>query len=68
LGGGFIYSSDMGAAVVVAGDFSQGERGAHRSGVEWPRKPITGIGCCAPAASGHATAPPSSVKNSRRFH
>src|SRR5262249_20892835 len=30
--------------------------------------PITGIACCACAASGHvATAPPSSVMNSRRF-
>src|SRR5262245_47328501 len=34
------------------------------------RKPITGIaGCCARAASGHAAAaPPSSVRNSRRFN
>jgi hypothetical protein len=32
------------------------------------RNPITGIaGCCAPAASGHAAAPPISVMNSRRF-
>ena len=33
-----------------------------------PRKPTTGIaGCCARAASGHATAaPPSSAMNSRR--
>ena len=33
------------------------------------RNPITGIaGCCARAASGHATAaPPSSVTNSRRL-
>jgi hypothetical protein len=31
------------------------------------RKPITGMGCCARAASGHETAiPPSSVMNSRR--
>jgi hypothetical protein len=27
----------------------------------------SGIGCCARAASGHATAPPSSDMNSRRF-
>src|SRR5262249_49316705 len=33
-----------------------------------PRNPITGIAaCCALAASGHATAPPSSVMNSRRL-
>src|SRR5262249_35853648 len=33
-----------------------------------PRNPITGIACCARAASGHAAAaPPSSVMNSRRF-
>jgi hypothetical protein len=33
------------------------------------RKPITGVaGCCARAASGHATAaPPTSVMNSRRL-
>jgi hypothetical protein len=32
------------------------------------RNPITGIGCCAHAASGHAAAaPPTSVMNSRRF-
>jgi hypothetical protein len=32
------------------------------------RNPITGIACCARAASGHeATTPPSSVMNSRRF-
>ena len=32
------------------------------------RKPITGIACCARAASGHVTAaPPSSAMNSRRF-
>ena len=32
------------------------------------RKPTTGMtGCCAPAASGHAAAPPSSVMNSRRL-
>jgi hypothetical protein len=31
-------------------------------------KPITGVaGFCARAASGHATAPPSSVMNARRF-
>ena len=29
-------------------------------------KPITGIACCARAASGHAAAPTSSVMNSRR--
>src|SRR5215470_20262933 len=29
--------------------------------------PITGIACCARAASGHAAAPPSSVMKSRRF-
>src|SRR5262249_49779518 len=34
-----------------------------------PRKPIVGSfpACCAPAASGHAAAPPSSVMKSRRF-
>jgi hypothetical protein len=34
-----------------------------------PKNPTTGIaGCCARAASGHATAaPPSSVMNSRRL-
>ena len=39
-------------------------------GVRLLRNPITGIaGCCARAASGHATAaPPSSVMNSRRFN
>jgi hypothetical protein len=37
------------------------------AGPVW-RKPITGIAsCCAVAATGHATAPPSSVMNSRRF-
>jgi hypothetical protein len=40
--------------------------------MNWPgdsmlRNPITGIaGCCARAASGHATAPPSVAKNFRR--
>ena len=30
--------------------------------------PITGIAdCCAPAASGHTAAPPSSAMNTRRF-
>jgi hypothetical protein len=35
---------------------------------DWPsRNPITGIAdCCARAASGHATAPPSVAKNFRR--
>src|SRR5215472_10516885 len=38
------------------------------SGTPGYTNPITGIpGCCAPAASGHAAAPPSSVMNSRRF-
>ena len=34
-----------------------------------PRNPIIGSlpACCARAASGHATAPPSSVMNARRF-
>jgi hypothetical protein len=32
------------------------------------RNPITGIaGCCAPAARGHAAAPPSSEMNARHF-
>jgi len=32
------------------------------------RNPISGDGCCPPAASGHAAvAPPSSVMNARRF-
>jgi hypothetical protein len=32
------------------------------------RRPTTGIeGCCARAATGHATAPPRSVMNARRF-
>src|SRR5215472_8381209 len=31
------------------------------------RNPITGIACCARAASGHADAPASSVMNSRRL-
>src|SRR5262249_47201150 len=31
------------------------------------RNPITGVDGCARAASGHATAPPSSVMNARRF-
>jgi hypothetical protein len=30
-------------------------------------RPITGIACCARAATGHAAALPSSVMNSRRF-
>jgi hypothetical protein len=32
------------------------------------KNPITGMdGCCARAASDHATAPPTSVMNARRF-
>jgi hypothetical protein len=37
------------------------------SAVVLPRIPITGFaGCCAPATSGHAAAPPSPAMNSRR--
>jgi hypothetical protein len=44
-------------------------RSANVSGDVPPRNPITGItACCARTTTGHATAaPPSSVKNSRRF-
>jgi CheY-like chemotaxis protein len=42
--------------------------GAESPGVVILTNPITGIACCARAASGHAAAaPPSSVMNSRRF-
>src|SRR5262249_22670912 len=38
-------------------------------GVVVPKNPMVGSfpACCAPAPSGHAAAPPSSVMNSRRF-
>ena len=40
---------------------------AYKSADELPRKPITGIVCCAVAISGHAAATPKSVTNARRL-
>src|SRR5215470_8832141 len=40
---------------------------ANNWGDELPRKPITGIICCAVAISGHVAAQPRSVTNSRRL-
>ena len=42
-------------------------RCAFNSGEPGRRNPITGIGCCARAASGIAAAPPSAAMNSRRL-